>query len=141
MPSLPPLPHSLLDRAAAQDARARRAAPRGPWHGAGSERLLCAACDAPISAQTWALTVEGAHEHRFVNPHGYLFHVGCFRHAPGCRPQGDEHAEYSWFPGRRWQLAGCATCSVHLGWGFLGREPTFFGLILDRLRTGEEPEA
>jgi hypothetical protein len=94
-----------------------------------------------VTSPAWALAVAGAHEHRFVNPHGFLFQVGCFREAPGCAPEGGEHEEYTWFPGWRWQIARCAGCAAHLGWAFVGRDPRFHGLVLDRLRAGREPEA
>ncbi|MFH1464731.1 MAG: cereblon family protein [Pseudomonadota bacterium] len=137
----PALPLRLLDRPPKTRDRPPRAAPACTWTGAGRERLLCAACGAAVSARAWALSVEGAHEHRFMNPHGYQFHIGCFRRAPGCALTGTQEAAYSWFTGRSWQIAVCGACRAHLGWAFLGEESTFYGLILDRLRPGEEPEA
>ncbi len=104
-----------------------------PWHRARGRRLLCARCGAAITAAGWARELGGSHEHSFVNPHGYLYRIGCFVEAPGCAPHGDEVAEYTWFPGYSWQIAQCAGCAAHLGWGFRGRDDGFHGLILDRL--------
>ena len=137
----PALPLRLLDRPEGVRAHTPRASSATTWAGVGRERLLCAACGAPISARAWALAVDGAHEHRFMNPHGYQFHLGCFARAPGCALAGQPEAAYTWFPGWGWQIAACGACRVHLGWAFSGPGPTFFGLILDRLRSGEEPEA
>lgn len=118
---------------AARDAARPEVRARDPWDEAHGPRLICARCGHPISAGGWALEVAGAHGHSFVNPHGYLYRVGCFRHAPGCAPQGEAQSEYSWFPGYSWQIAVCGGCGAHLGWAFAGREPAFHGLILDRL--------
>lgn len=133
--------HRLLDRPAGVRARRARGSAADAWDGAGAGRLCCAACGRPVTSPAWVLSVAGAHEHRFVNPHGFLFHVGCFARAPGCAPEGEEHAEYTWFPGWHWRIARCAACGAHLGWAFAGRDPRFHGLILDRLRAGEEPAA
>jgi len=104
-----------------------------PWHGAQGPRLLCMACGHAITSSGWARPVQGEHEHSFVNPHGFLFRIGCFQRAPGCAPQGAEVAEYSWFPGYTWQMAQCGGCSVHVGWRFRGGDDGFHGLVLDRL--------
>ncbi len=123
----------LLDKDAPAATKRPEAKLRDPWDGAEGGRLLCRRCGLAITASGWAREVAGAHEHSFVNPHGYLFRIGCFRRAPGCAPHGEEHAEYTWFPGYTWQMAQCGRCSVHLGWGFRGRSDAFHGLVLDRL--------
>lgn len=96
-------------------------------------RLLCAACSHAITDQTAAISVQGAHDHHFVNPHGHAFHVGIFNHAPGSLPVGPLVNFYSWFPGLPWRLAVCNQCNAHLGWSY-GAITEFFALILDRLR-------
>jgi hypothetical protein len=105
---------------------------------ASPARLRCAACGAAITDREAAITIQGAHAHHFVNPHGLAFHVGVSARAPGCRVSGPATAFYSWFPGLPWRLAACAGCGAHLGWGY-GATLAFYGLILDRLREAEDP--
>lgn len=103
------------------------------WSGASGPRLLCARCGHPVTAGGWRQRVGGAHEHSFVNPHGFLYRIGCFAQAPGCVSRGEEHGEYSWFAGFTWQIAHCGRCDAHLGWGFRSSDRGFHGLVLDRL--------
>jgi hypothetical protein len=78
--------------------------------------------------------VHGSHDHRFINPAGLLFHIGCFAEAIGCKIVGPDSLEYPWFPGFAWRYAMCASCGQHLGWHFRSqKKPAFFGLVLDRL--------
>ncbi|MCU0560156.1 MAG: cereblon family protein [Desulfobacterales bacterium] len=98
-----------------------------PW-------ILCRECLHPVTRDRERISVAGAHRHTFANPHGIVFEIGCFSRAPGCARVGPASAEFSWFPGCTWQVAVCAACLAHLGWGF--QSPgggNFFGLILDRL--------
>jgi hypothetical protein len=98
--------------------------------------VRCAICDATVTSTRQRISVQGSHQHRFMNPGGFLFHVACFAEAIGCRIQGPPSDEYPWFPGMSWRLALCAGCGTHLGWHFrAGQTPGFFGLIIDRLRT------
>ena len=84
------------------------------------------------------MAVQGNHEHRFMNPGGFLYHIGCFAEAVGCVVVGPASCEYPWFPGLDWRLALCGGCRVQLGWHFRGEAGVgFFGLILDRLREGD----
>lgn len=97
--------------------------------------IFCAACDAPITKPEHRIGVNGSHEHRFVNPAGFTFHLGCFSAAIGCTIVGPDSLEYPWFPGFSWRYAMCGACGCHLGWHF--RKPDhdgFFGLVLDRLQ-------
>lgn len=97
-------------------------------------RLLCAACGHPITRTSWRIVVGGAHQHRFTNPYGRVFHIGCFAEAPGCTQIGEPTEEATWYNGFRWRIALCGNCQTHVGWGFQeGSETAFFGLILDRL--------
>jgi hypothetical protein len=101
---------------------------------AQSERaIVCAACGAIITSPGHRIAVSGAHEHRFMNPAGILFHIGCFAHAIGCTIVGPDSLEYPWFPGFAWRFALCGSCGQHLGWHFRTTRESFFGLILDRL--------
>lgn len=95
---------------------------------------LCRACANPITRPTDAIDRAGAHRHRFANPGGQTFTIGCFRSAPGCRPEGRAWRQFSWFPGYAWRVAVCGRCDTHLGWRFEG-QGRFFGLILKHLRT------
>lgn len=99
---------------------------------------LCAHCRHEITARSQATDKMGAHCHTRVNPHGYVFRIGCFATAPGCHCEGPDSGQWSWFPGYRWQIAQCAACTVHLGWRFTTSIESFFGLILDHLVLGED---
>lgn len=97
--------------------------------------IFCAACSHVISSSSQRIDVQGSHDHHFVNPHGFNFHVGCFAQALGCDISGGYEAADSWFMGYVWQIASCAGCHGHLGWYFSSqRGEPFYGLILDRLQ-------
>jgi hypothetical protein len=104
--------------------------------------IVCASCGHPITTEGARIPVLDAHEHRFMNPAGLLFHIGCFAEAPGCLVIGSASEEYPWFPGFSWRLALCGACADHLGWHFQAAGGSaFFGLRLDRLRVAEGPAA
>lgn len=106
--------------------------------GVGRGRGLdCAACGLRITTESARFEMSGAHQHTFVNPHGHVFQIGCFRHAPGCAPHGAASNFFSWFPGYAWRVVVCSACKVHLGWSF-GVPADFWGLILDRLADGDD---
>jgi hypothetical protein len=97
--------------------------------------IVCAACEAAVTHGRHRISVHGSHEHRFMNPAGFLFHFGCFAEAIGCRVVGPDSHEYAWFPGHTWRFALCGSCGQHVGWHFRSDGgASFFGLILDRLR-------
>jgi hypothetical protein len=101
---------------------------------ARSELILCRFCHAAITTRQQQLTVGASHQHRFVNPAGLQFLIGCFRAAPGCDIVGQAIEEYCWFPGYAWQLATCSDCGEHLGWFYQnGEAEQFFGLIVQKL--------
>ncbi len=103
--------------------------------------LVCASCIAPITEETARITKRGSHEHRFFNPYGIVYGIGCFSQAPGCADVGESSQEFSWFPGYLWRVACCRRCQSHLGWHFFGAEKdNFHGLILDRLAEAEEDD-
>jgi hypothetical protein len=96
--------------------------------------IVCAMCGASITSPEHRIAVQGAHEHRFMNPAGVLFHIGCFAHAIGCTLVGSDSLEYPWFSGFAWRFAMCGSCGRHLGWHFRKEDHAgFFGLVLDRL--------
>ena len=108
---------------------ARQESAHGGW-------LLCAACRGAVTPSDARIVVAGAHEHRFVNPHGIHYRIGCFDRAPGCAAHGAPTTAWSWFEGFAWLIAECRGCGTHLGWLFEPLEPSdapFFGLILARL--------
>jgi hypothetical protein len=98
----------------------------------------CRLCGELITRRDARIAVQGAHEHRFSNPAGYVFDIGCFRSAPGCLQAGEPSEFYSWFDRYAWRYALCRSCGTHLGWAFSARgadeaADSFFGLILNRL--------
>ena len=105
--------------------------------GESHQRLLCARCEFVITTSDARMAINDQHEHSCVNPHGFVFRIGCFARAPGCVGIGRAESYWSWFPGYSWQLVLCRACHAHLGWHFRagGTGGTgFHGLILDRLR-------
>ncbi|HSB61576.1 MAG TPA: cereblon family protein, partial [Vicinamibacteria bacterium] len=94
--------------------------------------LACAFCLREVTTAAARISVGGAHEHSFVNPHGLRFRIGCFADAAG-RTAGEPSTYWTWFPGHSWQVELCATCGEHLGWLFRSADTLFHGLILDRL--------
>ena len=97
--------------------------------------IRCARCAQPVSTADQRIAQAGAHEHRFDNPAGIRYRIGCFRRAPGCRAVGEATLAWTWFPGHAWSVAVCIKCATHLGW-FYGPGDSgeaFYGLILDRL--------
>lgn len=108
----------------------------------GSDRgraLLCARCGHPITDEGQRCERAGLHEHSQVNPHGYIWCFGCYREAPGARPDGPPSTQFSWFAGYSWRVGHCRGCGLHLGWLFEGDGDRFWGLIADRLIPGDEP--
>lgn len=100
----------------------------------GGRFLLCARCGLRVTQEGNRIIVQGNHEHRFFNPHGLIFELGCFDSAPGCAPVGEPTMEFTWFPGHAWQATLCLGCLNHLGWLYASAAARgFFGLILDRL--------
>ncbi len=96
-------------------------------------QLRCVNCRHPITSTRERVARGGRHAHRFVNPHGIPFEIGCFGDAAGCVPLGAITETYTWFPGYAWCVAMCAACGAHLGWRFQSNQDRFFGLILNQL--------
>jgi hypothetical protein len=104
------------------------------------KRLFCTACRHPVTHQDERIQVHGGHEHRFTNPHGIPFHIGCFREAAGCLAVGAATPEFTWFAGYAWRIALCAHCRAHLGWRFEAPQDYFYGLIIARLTSAGPPK-
>ena len=119
-----------------QPARPVAPAPADERRTASEQAIVCAACGHEITSERERIRILESHEHRFMNPAGFLFRIGCFARADGCLPVGAPSEEYPWFPGYDWRIALCAGCGEHLGWLFHSGERSFFGLCLDRLRPG-----
>jgi hypothetical protein len=99
--------------------------------------IVCARCGNAVTSARQRIAVLESHEHRFMNPAGALFHIGCFARADGCVAVGPPSDDYPWFPGFDWRVALCAACADHLGWLFQSASTSFFGLRLDRLRDAD----
>jgi len=97
--------------------------------------IRCGHCGQQVTTANQLIEQAGTHTHRFENPAGIMFRIGCFRHAPGCRRVGEATLEWTWFAGHPWSMALCIKCGTHLGWcyGPGGTGDAFYGLILDRL--------
>ncbi len=96
--------------------------------------LFCRPCGYGITGKDQSIEVNGVHEHTLFNPAGVVFHLGCFRNAPGCVQAGPATSEFTWFKGYVWRFSLCRNCGVHLGWQYQQDEARFFGLILALLR-------
>jgi hypothetical protein len=94
--------------------------------------IRCASCGHRITHERERLTMNGSHEHEFMNPSALRFVVQCFSNAPGCVSEGERSSVWSWFPGFAWQIETCRGCGDHLGWSFHGAR-TFYALVKDRL--------
>jgi len=100
----------------------------------GERPLVCAACGERITDEDQRMEMNGSHEHTFVNPGGFVHHIGCFAAAPGCVHLGTTETAFSWFPGWTWQIAACRRCRAHLGWIYRNAGEQFHGLIMAALR-------
>jgi len=103
--------------------------------------VVCGGCGHVVSSTAARTEIAGRHEHTCVNPHGFVYHIGCYRSAPGLSGHGEVSDFYSWFAGYAWQIALCQRCSAHLGWSFTGTDPAFHGLIADRIEERDRPSA
>ncbi|MEJ2132473.1 MAG: cereblon family protein [Gammaproteobacteria bacterium] len=99
--------------------------------------IYCAFCSAIITTEDNRIEMAGSHDHRFTNPAGYRYGIGCFDEALGCSISGSPTDENTWFAGYHWQVANCGECAEQLGWFFDSGSDHFFGLILDRLEVSE----
>jgi hypothetical protein len=95
--------------------------------------IRCGACGIPLASATDESVVAGQHEHSFINPQGYIYHVRCFTAARNVSALGSPSSEFTWFPGHTWWILNCAACGVHVGWRFDSQASYFFALIADRI--------
>jgi hypothetical protein len=95
--------------------------------------ILCRACGSRITSVAAMIAVSGSHRHRFTNPAGVTYQIGCFSAAEGCLVYGEPTQEHTWFKGYDWSFAFCQRCHHHLGWHYQSSGVSFFGLILDNL--------
>lgn len=101
-------------------------------------QLLCAACGHPVTRVSERIEVRGRHHHDF--PYfGNIVRLGCYRKAPGCAGIDRISNGYSWFRGYSWQIQLCAGCYTQLGWKYMSRDSSFYGLVFKMLRE-EKPE-
>ena len=106
---------------------------------AGSKNLVCASCKHLVTKVSEKIDVRGRHDHSFHNL-GYPVKLGCFRNAPGCIGVERVSHGYSWFPGYAWQIQVCESCYNQLGWKYMTRYDSFYGLIFGALREEESEE-
>lgn len=95
--------------------------------------ILCANCGNPVTTSGSITTVDGKHIHKFRNPSGLMFEIGCFSSADGCAVLEDSTTDATWFEGFSWSVSLCANCFSHLGWFYESGDNIFFGLILDNI--------
>ncbi|HVJ20141.1 MAG TPA: cereblon family protein [Polyangiaceae bacterium] len=115
---------------------ARPASERSPESERVSERaasVVCADCGNFVTTVTEKTSVDGRHQHRFMNPDGLHFEIVCFSRAPGAVGVGESSSVWTWFPGYVWQAVVCSACVRHLGWSYSRGADGFFGLITARI--------
>jgi hypothetical protein len=110
-------------------------AAQGVRSGDDDDALVCVACEHRITSRDLREERAGAHEHTFVNPGGYVHHIGCFAAAPGCAYVGGPETAFSWFRGWTWQIAECGRCRTLIGWLFRSGGEQFHGLLVEKLRS------
>jgi hypothetical protein len=118
------------DQGGAEQAPERSA---GVDDGCGGEVLVCRRCGLHITSGKQRISVNGSHEHTFVNPEGISFCIGCFGYVQGCLFRGEPSEQWSWFKGYCWRITYCAGCGLHLGWCYSSADDVFHGLVLRSL--------
>ena len=99
--------------------------------------IICMRCQTVITYPSHNYFYMGEHQHTFINPHGLVFEIALYSETV-CVKSGSATQGYTWFPGYAWQIAHCPNCQDHLGWSYTCLDkPSFYGLILDRIATGE----
>ena len=105
----------------------------------GRKNLVCASCGHLVTKVSERIDVRGRHDHSFSNL-GYTVKLGCFRNAPGSTGVESVSHGYSWFAGYAWQIQVCQNCYMQLGWKYMTRHDSFYGLIFSTLREEESGE-
>ena len=102
--------------------------------GVGPRRVLrCRACGLEVADADDAGGVDdGPARRTFFNPAGLVFDVLLLRAARNLVLLGPPSTEFTWFPGRPWQVALCGGCGRQLGWRWSGGV-AFFGLLWPEL--------
>lgn len=105
----------------------------------GSHRpLVCSVCEHRITDDAYRVERGGAHQHTFVNPGGFMYHVACFSIATGISYRGAPESAFSWFPGHTWQIAACSSCGTQLGWRFHANHDDFYGFIVTAIKYADD---
>lgn len=104
---------------------------------AREKAIICRACGNVVTKPEEQIEIEGKSVHKFVNPAGIIYRIGCFRNARGCAVLGEPTREFTWFPGYSWSFAVCSNCLAHLGWRYTSGDSGFFGLVLDNISENE----
>ena len=102
--------------------------------------LICAACDHPVTAVSERINVRGRHDHSF-RYYDAIVRLGCFRNAEGCLGVQGISDGYSWFRGYAWQIQVCRNCYIQLGWKYMSKADSFYGLVFKTLRETGPDEA
>ena len=58
------------------------------------EYIVCRQCRQAITRPAERMSIQGAHQHTFANPHGIVFEVGCFKDVTGCGYAGAATDEF-----------------------------------------------
>lgn len=97
------------------------------------KNIYCRNCYNIITNKDYQIIVNGSFRHKFTNPAGIEFEIGCFSKADGCINVGRPTQEYTWFKDYYWNYAICLKCHFHLGWYYQSCGHSFYGLILERM--------
>ena len=95
--------------------------------------IKCRFCQNEITTHDKRIKINGSYVHKFINPSGIMYEIGCFGSASGCLVIGNPTREFTWFPGYSWSFAVCSKCHSHMGWLYQSNGSGFFGLILENL--------
>jgi hypothetical protein len=96
-------------------------------------RLLCAACNHPITKVGEKTEIFGRHAHAF--PYfNQVVQLGCYLDALGALSVERISYGYSWFRGYAWQIQVCEKCYTQLGWKYISPGDSFYGLVFKTLR-------
>uniref|UniRef100_A0A8R1DXL8 CULT domain-containing protein n=1 Tax=Caenorhabditis japonica TaxID=281687 RepID=A0A8R1DXL8_CAEJA len=123
--------------------------------------LVCRNCGKSITRQSELINVTGVDEgqlqyqydfdlvgkktkvHVLTNPEGYKFHVFGAKTAH-LHFHGSPQSAATWYPGYKWTICLCQSCSRHMGWYFEPEKPSdtsekksFVGLILENVISGD----
>ncbi|MEW6669964.1 MAG: cereblon family protein [Thermodesulfobacteriota bacterium] len=101
-------------------------------------QLVCASCGHLITTVAEKVDIRGRHHHDFPY-YGHVVRLGSYRNAPGCVGVERVSNGYSWFRGYEWQIQLCRNCYTQLGWKYMSRDDSFYGLVFKLLRE-ERPE-